>query len=48
MVWETILYTSFLVAFIAFFILYERGFSLKNSFLINLTNNTHEGTLFYN
>ena len=36
MVLESILYTSLLIAFVAFFVLYERGFSLKNSLVISL------------
>jgi len=36
MVGKAILYTSLLIAFIAFILLYEKGFSFKNSFTIAL------------
>ena len=36
MIWKAVLYTSLLIAFIAFFLLYERGFSFKNSLIISL------------
>ena len=36
MIYKTILYSSILIAFIAFFILYDKGFSFKNSLIMSL------------
>ena len=36
MIERAIVYTSLLLAFIAFFLIYEKGFSFKNSLIISL------------
>lgn len=36
MIERVIIYTSLLLAFIAFFLLYDRGFSFKNSLIMSL------------
>ena len=36
MIWKAIFYTSLLVAFLIFMILYDKGFSFKNSLIISM------------
>ena len=36
MIGKAIFYTLLLIAFVSFFLLYEKGFSLKNSLIISL------------